>query len=1002
MNCAACGFSNPRGFQFCGHCGQKLSAERAHEAERRQLTVMFFDLVGSTTLSGLLDPEELRDLVQVYQQVCNEVVSRYQGHVAQYLGDGILVYFGFPKAHPDDGVRAVSSALAILQAMEALNQRLLAQSKPRLDLRVGIHTGLVVVGEIGSKEHREHLAMGETPNVAARLQGLAGINEVVFGDPTYRLVQDEFVVQELGPHSLKGVAEPVPVYRAVNWAAADERRRLRRQRRSALPLLGRDSELGQLRQRWQEACQGQGSLLEVVGEAGIGKSRLLQQLKDELKASQPFLLSCFPQADRASVPWSGVAALLNRELEFSPPELSPLDKLLHLLRWKAPHLNLQQSVPVLSSILQQDTSEFYPSPLLTPQSQRALTFETLHQLFLGMSRVKPCLLVVDGFEWLDPSSQQWILQLAPHCGQSRLLILLTSRQSQVATQKPLLVERLGAEQARQLVSRLLDDLNRQADQPFSLTTQALGQLLDRADGIPFYLEELTRAAYSRRSLDGLPGLLHDFLMARLDDLGLSKLTAQQAATIGRRFSRRLVAAVAGNDVNSLVDSLVDQGIVAPISHGGELAFVQNLLREACYDSLLKSVRQKYHGQVAQVLTQQYGPWAQQNPAVVAHHYLHSAQPAEAVPWLVLALVRSLACCALSEAVTASQQALEQLALLPADHPLQNHRLKLLTLQGSAWIGLRGYAAPEVEACYEQARQMCAALGDGLRVFPVLAGLWVLYLVQGKLALAEQMSQRLVDLGPDRTSHHFRVACAARGQTRFFQGHLNEAAEYLEKAVAHYRPEEARGESLAFLLTEPSIASASYLAYNYLLQGLPDKARQLSQQARQWAEQLDHPHTMAHTLSFEAWLLISLGEPARALELAQELESLSQRQSFPLWLAMAQTFAGSSRLALGDPEGAAQLQAGLLAGQSTGAQLGGTWMLANLAQVVGMGGDGEQALVIVEQALALSEQTGERYYRAELLRLKAQWVEPGLARDLHQEARAEAILHGGKWFLRRLG
>ena len=1001
MNCEACGFSNPRGFQFCGHCGQKLKGERPHEAERRQLTVMFFDLVGSTSLSGQLDPEELRDLVQTYQQVCNEVVGRYQGHVAQYLGDGILVYFGYPKAHPDDGFRAVSSALAILQAMDSLNQRLEAQSRPRLDLRVGIHTGLVVVGEMGSKEHREHLALGETPNVAARLQGLAGVNEVVFGSPTYLLVQDEFVVEELGLHSLKGVAEPIPVYRAVAWADAAERRRLRRQRRSAVPVVGRESYLQVLRQRWQQACQGQGSLLEVVGEPGIGKSRLLQQLKDEVAPQEPYMLSCYPQLDRSSVPWSGVASLLQREMEFSPPELSPLDKLLHLLQSKAPELDPKRAVPILSAVLQMDTSDFYPIPSLTPQSQRALTFETLNQLLLGMSRVKPSLLSVDGFEWLDPSSQEWLVQLAQPSHQARLLIVLTSRQACLTTQEPLSLTRLNREQAGQLVDYLLLDLNREATEPFCLSAESRRALLQRADGIPFYLEELTRTAFEKGSLDGLPGLLHDFLMARLDDLGSSKFTAQQASTIGMRFSRRLVGALAGSDVDQQVDCLIEQDVVAASSHGAELIFVQNLLREACYESLLKSVRQKYHSQIAQIFTRQFPHWAQQNPAVVAHHYLHSAQPSEAVPWLLQALLRSLACCALSEAVTASQQALEQLDNLSGDHPFQAHRLQLLTLQGSAWIGLRGYAAPEVESCYQQARQLCAALGDGLPVFPVLAGLWVLYLVQGKLHLAEEMSLHLLELSPPG-SQHFRIACAARGQTRFFQGYLDEAADYLGRAMALYLPDQARGDGLAYLLTEPSIASASYLAYTHLLQGRPEQARECSRQARGWAEELDHPHTMAHTLSFEAWLLVSMGAPGPALELAGQLESLSRRQSFPLWLAMAQTFAGSSRLALGDGAGAALLREGLEAGQKTGAQLGGTWMLANLAHVVGLSGEHAKALSIVDRALQLAEATGERYCRPELLRLKSQWVEPERAADLLQAARQTALQCNGRWYLDRLG
>lgn len=954
---------------------------------------MFFDLVGSTTLSGQLDPEELRDLVQTYQEVCNEVVARYQGHVAQYLGDGILVYFGFPKAHPDDGQRAVGSALSIIAAMARLNQRLESESRPRLDLRVGIHTGLVVVGEMGSREHREHLALGETPNVAARLQGLAGINEVVFSAATRALVQDEFELEDRGLHSLKGVAEPVPVYRAVGWAQAETRRQLRRQRRLAVPLVGRERELSHLRLAWERASSGQGGALHLLGEPGIGKSRLAQALKDELRPTGAFLLSCYCQREESTSPFSGMAALVRRQLEFFSPQLAPVEKLASLVG--GAELDPLVALPPLCDLLGLEPPGNEPAESLSPQSKRGRLLSTLNQLFLGLAAQRPLLLHVDGFEWLDPTSQECLLQLAERAQNSRILMLLVSRQWSQNEVEQLWLERLDEQASLQLVDSLLVDLNRDSSQAYQ---PDLNQVLERGHGVPLYLTELTRAAWTRRGLSGLPEQLHEFLMARVDELGPARLTAQQAATIGHRFSRSLVSALAECEANSHVDRLIQEGMVLARAHTGELFFVQNLMREACYDSLLKSVRQRYHLRLAQIFEQQFPLWAEQNPGVVAHHYLHSSQSAQAAPWLHRSLLRSLANCALTEAIETSREGLLLLDRLPADHSAQGLRLAFLSLQGGAWIGLRGYASVEVEQTFEKARELCREWGDGPQVFPVLAGLWALYLVQGRLRKAMDLSLRLLDLSQQH-SDWARIARATHGQTCFFSGLFQSAQVSLREAVALYRPEQARGEALSYLLTEPSIASCSYLAYNCLLLGEEAEALRLSHQARHWAEQLRHPHTTAHTYAFEAWLLLSLSRYEEARQLSEELLQLARLQSFPLWSSMAEVYCGLCRLNLGDSGGAEQFQRGLEAGAATGAKLGTTWMLASLAQVLAAGGHLQQAQAVLEQALSHQE---ERWYWPELLRLKAQLsAQSEEAEVLRAEARRLAGEQRALWFLKSL-
>lgn len=972
MSCRGCGFTNPANFRFCGQCGQRLDEA---EAERRQLTVMFFDLVGSTTLSAELDPEELRDLVRAYQVRCGDVVRRYGGHVAQFLGDGILVYFGYPEAHSDDGCRAVSCALSILQEMERLNQELGAQRKPRLDLRVGMHTGLVVVGELGGAEHRENLAIGETPNVAARLQGLAGINQVVFSAETYELLGDAFEVECLGEHALKGVPQPVPVYRALGWAEGQDQRSRTRARRALSPLIGRGEAMGQLQAAWQQAQAGAGQVVELIGEQGIGKSRLLQEFKDLALQHDIILLGCYPEPQYVDVPWWGLSSMLQRLLRQAPGHLPASDKLLHLL-------HEPRFYPALRHLLHLEPHPEHPDPLLSPAAWRQFTFAALSGFFAHLSQERPWLMVVDGSDFLDPSTREW-LQCVSLIG-TRGLIVVAGQNRVLPEARSIPLERLDPAAAAQFVAGLTA--------PDTLAPSVLQEVIERADGVPLFLEELALLA-RRRPGNVLPGKLRDFFTARLDGLGPAKRSAQLGSVIGRRFSRRLLGvlrAAAAESLENEVLELLDQGIVLSSSGRDELLFRHALMREACYESLLKATRQQQHTALAEVLQQHYAAWCQQNPSVVAYHLEHSSAPEQAVPWYARALGRCLAVSALQEATRIGQQSLALLDRLPPEHPYQQYRLRFLTLQGTAWIGLRGYAAPEVADCYHAARQLCEQLGDTLPLFPVLAGLWALYLVQGRLDEADALCRRLHSLATDAEPLHRRLAYATGGQTQFFRGHLREAREKLLEAIALYTPGVEDGQSLAYLLTEPSIASASYLSWCELLLGDELAARKWGQQALDWARALDHPHTLAHTLFFESWLRLNSDDLEVAEPAISELSALADHQAFALWQAMAAALGGHLALKRGDLQGAAQLQAGLEAAERTGARLGTTWWLANLSMLLAASGQQEMATALVHSARESAEQAQERWMWPLLLQLSGR----------EEEARSYAAQQGTLSFLQR--
>ncbi len=964
MGCPACGFDNPPRFRFCGQCGQRLDEE---EAERRQLTVMFFDLVGSTTLSAQLDPEHLRELVRDYQATCNEVVRRYEGHVAQFLGDGILVYFGYPQAHSDDGWRAVSCALSILEAMEQLNQRLTAQGQPRLDLRVGIHTGLVVIGELGSHQHRERLAIGETPNIAARLQGVAGINEVAFSEATWELVQDEFELVPLGPQALKGVKSSIQAFRALGWIERRARRQRQRERRELLPLVGRQTELQQLLEHWQLALQGRGSLLQLVGQAGIGKTRLLQEFKNQALETDCLFFSCYPEPTHQSEPLEIASSALERELSFLDPRWTPGERVEHFLQQRAPELAPQVAIPILHRLLGYSPHPDFPSPIWSPGAWRKLTFQFLSELFQALQKQKPCLMVVEGAEHLDPSSLEWLQSYRAGLASQRVFVVLAGRREALPSEPSMQLGPLSLDESLQLLRQHYRD------------GHIPPETLERAEGIPLFLEELAHLLQSPGE-QPLPRRLRDFFTAQLDQLGEARKTAQRASVIGRRFSRRLLHAL---DPQPQLQPLQAGNIVRTTTGRDELFFTHALMQEASYESLLIARRQELHERLARELQERFAHWSRQHPQLLVHHWERSRTPAEAIPWKRQAMVRYLAMSALREAIGIADSALKQLDELPAEHPYQAHRLEFLSLRGSAWIGLRGYAAPEVQESFQRARQVCQLLGDGPALFPILSGLWGFYFVRGDLAQAEQTA---LLLGTPEDPGLQGVTRALLGQTRLFQGRILEAANLLEQAQQAYRPELDDGRTLTFLLTQPAIASGSYRAIALWMLGQGDDSIRQASQAVNWARQLNHPHTLAHTLFYDAWLKHSWQQFEPALAAAQECRALAKQQSFALWETMALALESLIYLKQGQLEAMQTLQEALQAAAQLGTNLGSSWWLCQLAGLLLASGQHSPAQMLLQQAAGLQE--GWMTPIIHLLR-----GQPEVARQLASEQGTHSYLEG---------
>jgi class 3 adenylate cyclase len=610
----------------------------APEAERRQLTVLFCDLVGSTQLSGQLDPEDLRAVVRAYQEAAAEVIQQYEGHIAQYLGDGLLVYFGYPTAHEDDARRAVHTGLGVVQAIATLNTRLAAQHSVQLAVRLGIHTGPVVVGVMGSGERHEHLALGETPNVAARLQNLAPANAVVISAVTARLVQGTFVLEDLGTHTLHGVAEPLAVSR-VHGLLVTPGRDEEFVAIGEPVLVGREEESGLLRRRWDQSKAGLGQVVFVSGEAGIGKSALVEGLRAQVRAEglPRIAVRCSPYHTNSAL----YPVITHREhlLRFEPDD-PPAIRLAKLETGLRPYaLPLAEIAPLLAGLLSVPLPEDrYAALTLTPQQQKQQTLDALVAWLAAEAERQPVLAVWEDLHWADPTTVELLGLVIEQAPTVPMLHVLTYRPafsppwSPRSHITPLVLHRLERPQVEALIAQRAGGK--------TLPAEAVQHIVTKTDGVPLYVEELTkmlltspllRQEADRYVLTGalhtvaIPDTLQDALMARLDQLNRAKEVAQLGAVLGREFPYELLQTIAPQDEDALQAGLAQLVHAELLYQRGRpprarYIFKHALIQDAAYASLLKSTRQQVHQQIAQIFEARFPTLVATEPETVAHHY----------------------------------------------------------------------------------------------------------------------------------------------------------------------------------------------------------------------------------------------------------------------------------------------------------------------------------------------------------------------------------------------
>jgi class 3 adenylate cyclase/tetratricopeptide (TPR) repeat protein len=976
------------------------------EAERRQLTVLFCDLVDSTVLASQLDPEELREIVRAYQETCAKVIARFEGHIAQYLGDGLLVYFGYPLAHEDDAQRAVRAGLGIVEALGQLNTRLTQEQGVHLAVRLGIHTGLVVVGEVGSGTRQEQLALGETPNLAARLQGIAAPNTLVVSAATVQLLGGFFTSQSLGTSLLKGLAQPVEVYQVLHESMA--RSRLEAAGSTGLtPLVGREQEVALLRERWAQVKDGMGQVVLLSGEAGIGKSRLVQVLKEQVAAElQAWLTPCQCSPYHQNTALYPLIDLLERVVLRFDHEESPQQKLRklegHLVQYGFP---LAEAVPLHAALLSLPLPADYAPLTMSPEQQKQQTLHALLTILLRIAVQQPVLFVMEDLHWVDPSTLEFLSLLVDQGPTARILALCTFRPdfSPPWTGRSHLTQvtlpRLPRRQAAEMAGRVAHSK--------MLPAEVLEQVVAKTDGVPLFVEELTKMVLESGLLQereeryeltsplpplAIPTTLHDSLMARLDRLATIKGLAQLGATLGREFSYELLQAIAPWDeatlrggLQQLVEAefLYQQGLPPQATY----AFKHALIQDAAYQSLLRSTRQQYHQRIAQVLEVRFPETAETQPELLAQHYTEAGLAAQAVGYWQRAGRRAVERSAYVEAIAHLRRGLEVLTALPETSARTQHELDLRLTLGPAFMALKGFGALEVEQTYAKAYELCQLLQmeTSPQLLQVLYGLRRVYIHRGNVQKAREISEQYLHLAQQLHDVHMQIdAFWSVGLSLIEQGDVVAAHAVCEQGIAlDTRPIQGIVASERTAV-DPGVMCRLFAGWSLWVRGYPEQGLGKAHEALTLALALAHPLVRSQALVFVAWLHQYRREIAAmrtqveaALALAREHAYIQQWA----WGTVLHGWADTDQTA-----GITQMRQGLDTLLTIGTVLFRPYLLALCAEGHGAVGQCAEGLHILDEALGLVEKNRQRLHEAELYRLRGEIL---LQQSVSDEQQAEA-------------
>ncbi|MDH3601315.1 MAG: AAA family ATPase, partial [Candidatus Tectomicrobia bacterium] len=972
-------------------------------AERRHLTVMFCDLADSTKLSQQLDPEELREIIRSYQQTSADVIQRFNGTIAQHLGDGLLVYFGWPVAHEDDAQRAAHAGLGIVESITTdLNPRLETEKGVSLTVRLSIHTGPVVVGEIGGSERHEHLATGETVNIAARLEGLAAPNTVVISAMTEQLLHGMFALEHLGPKELKGVAEPIEVFRILSLLEVHEDET---DTVGAPFLVGRDEEVGLLLRRWQQSTDSLGQVVLISGEAGTGKSSLVATMRHHVVATGHTRISfrCSPyHVNSALYPvMTHLETLLGFDRDDRPD--ARLAKLEEALR--ATRLPLEESVPLMASLLSLPVDERYPAPALSPQQHRQQTLDTLVGWLLEEARHQPVLVIWEDLHWADPSTLEMLGLVLEQTPTVPMLHVMTYRPEfdppwpTRSHMTPITLNRLERPQVEALIRHLAAGN--------ALPAEVADHIVGKTDGVPLYVEELTKMLLASDLLHheaaqyvltgpllstAIPETLQDSLMARLDQMQRAKEVAQLGAVLGREFSYDMLRDLSEVEETTLQEELAQLVAAELLYQRGRpphsvYRFKHALIQDAAYASLLKRTCQQTHQHVAERLVSTPTEPSATPPELVAYHYTEAACYEQAITYWQQAVERARERQAHVEAIEHCRRGLSLLTELPETPEHLQQEIMLQAALGASLIAVKGFAATEVEQAYEQAWRRCQQLGEAPQLFPVLVGLCLFYVVRAEFQRSQELAEQVLAFAEGSAdSDHLTVAHYLVGAIAFFRGDFQNCQTHTMQGIYQYNSQH-QAALVSLSNQDPGVGCYLYLALALQLLGFADQATQKIQATLRLSQELDHPFTYAYALVIALRFYRLRQDWSMVIQHADTLLAVADEHGFGQFPFNSLTAKGYALAKQGHVESGITLTRQRHAREHlfvVGDRHGYERMW--LCELDAMCGQPEQALQEVEAILVQEKQSGEGFIVAECHRLKGELL---LQLDAGYQAQAEA-------------
>ncbi len=961
--CSKCNSDNAADAKFCADCGAALGAPvspvaetppvRAPEVggERRHLTILFCDLVGSVTLAAQLDPEEWRATVAGYQRAASEAITRLGGEVVRYVGDGIMAFFGYPVAHDNDAERAARAGLAILDAIAQLNQR---PGYTKLAVRIGIDSGRVVVSA-GAGGGQAVDAFGDAANIAARVQAAAEPGTLMISDATQRLVAGLFVVEDRGAQALKGIEGPVQLYRVVRPSGMRGRFEVMAAAGGLTPFVGREDELRSLLNRWERVLEGEGQVVTIIGEAGIGKSRLVQRFHQQIGGSPHTWIEAGTGTFFQNTPFHPISEMLQHLIV----DAAALDQIAMLAsRLTAAGLAPAEAIPLLAPLLNLALPPEYPPSPLSPEQQRRRLLATLVEWVLGSARAQPLVIATEDLHWVDPSTLELIQLMVEQGATARLLLLYTARPefhppwTMRAHHMQITLNRLSARDVRTIVGEVAAQR--------ALSDETIATVVERTGGVPLFVEELTRAVLE--SGDGkltgsaIPATLHDSLMARLDRLGPAKEVIQVGAVIGSEFSYELLYAVhpiIEADLQCALRSLTDAELlyVRGIAPEATYQFKHALIRDAAYEALLKSRRKELHLTVAQTIDEQFPALKEAHPEVLARHWTEAGEIERAVDAWQQAVGKATEQRAFPEVEHSCSAALAILAEMPESADRDRRELALQLALGAAMGATRGYSSTEANRVYTRARVLAEHTGV-TESLTALFGLWVAAHTRGEQPTALALAAQVLEIA-GRMGNRLALTRAhyAQALPRLHMGDLMGAREYFARTLEHYRVEDFIGSPLP---VDPGLGSLLFGSLNEWTLGYPEVALRQVNEGIAMARRQNNPAALAFALSISGSVFGRLRDFERARDVSAQAIKVALESGFPQSSATAKIVNAWACAQMGPTTGAvARVQQALRELDDQRFYLARASLLTQLGETQVASGSMDDALASAELALQIN-------------------------------------------------